>query len=62
MRLVARDRSLAGVSGAIDGVDEGDGEEVDDRGDAGLAFECCSVAKRGREILGRPSPQQGRWR
>jgi hypothetical protein len=32
-------------------------DEDDEREDDELIFECCSVAKRGREILGRPSPQ-----
>jgi hypothetical protein len=59
--VVARDRSLADVSGSIGGVEAGDEEvEVDWEGE-GLIFECCSVAKRGREILSRPSPQYGRW-
>lgn len=59
--VVARDRSLADVSGSIGGVEAGDEEVEVDREEEGLAFECCSVAKRGREILGRPSPQYGRW-
>jgi hypothetical protein len=59
--VVARDRSLADVSGSIGGVEAGDEEAEVDREEEGLAFECCSVAKRGREILGRPSPQYGRW-
>ena len=59
--VVASDRTFADVSGSIGGVEAGD-EEVDlDREEDGLTFECCSVAKRGREILGRPSPQYGRW-
>jgi hypothetical protein len=59
--VVARDRSLADVSGSIGGVEAGDEEVEVDREEEGLAFECCSVAKRGLEILGRPSPQYGRW-
>ena len=61
--MVARDRSLADVSGSIGGVEAGDEEvEVDrEEEEEGLTFECCSVAKRGREILGRPNPQYGRW-
>jgi hypothetical protein len=59
--VVARDRSLAAVSGATGGVEDGDEEGEDEREEEGLIFECCSVAKRGREILGRPSPQYGRW-
>ena len=58
---MARDRSLADVSGSIGGVEVGDEEVEVDREEEGLIFECCSVAKRGREILGRPSPQYGRW-
>jgi hypothetical protein len=57
---VARDRSLADVSGSIGGVETGDEEVELDREEEGLAFECCSVAKRGREILSRPRPQYGR--
>ena len=58
---MARDRSLADVSGdSIGGVEAGDEEVELDREEEGLTFECCSVAKRGREILGRPSPQYGR--
>ena len=58
---VASDRSLADVSRSIDGVEAGDEEVELDREEGGLAFECCSVAKRGRVILGRPNPQYGRW-
>ena len=54
---MARDRSLSDVSGSIGGVEAGDEEVELNRKEEGLTFECCSVAKRGREILGRPSPQ-----
>jgi hypothetical protein len=50
--VVARDRSLSDVSGSIGGVEAGDEEVELDREEEGLTFECCSVAKRGREILG----------
>ena len=58
---MARDRSLSDVSGSIGGVEAGDEEVEFDREEKGLTFECCSVAKRGREILGWLSPQYGRW-
>jgi hypothetical protein len=63
MSAVASDRSLVDVSGSIGGVEADDEVELDreEEEEEGLAFECCSVAKRGREILGRPSPQNGRW-
>jgi hypothetical protein len=49
------------VSGTTDGVEDSDEEVEDEREEDGLIFERCSVAKRGREILGRPSPQYARW-
>ena len=54
--VAARDRSLPDVSRSIGGV-EVDEEEVElSREEEGQTFECCSVAKRGSEILGWPRP------
>ena len=63
-RVVARLQRRAGVRGAIGGVEVGDEEVELDLEDEGLTVEltveCWRVAKRGREILGRPSRQTGR--
>jgi len=59
---VARDRSLSDMSRSIGGV-EGDDEEVElGREEEGQTFECCSVAKRGSEILGRGGCALRYWR
>jgi hypothetical protein len=50
-----RDRSLSYVSRSIGGV-EADEEVELSREEEGQTFECCSVAKRGSEILGWPRP------